>query len=121
MLTLILTAIGPCQSHSIAQITGQTWQDVNANGVLDDTEATQAQMNVTAYDGQGKRIASAVTYANGAYVLDVPPGQRVRRSLGNLSEVHMFYLRWIKVLIHSSPFCKTRRQISPLTTGWQNL
>ncbi|CAG5003322.1 hypothetical protein DYBT9275_03127 [Dyadobacter sp. CECT 9275] len=85
-ITLVLLAAGLPQIHSIAQITGQTWQDVNFNGVLDDTEATQAQVNVTAYDGQGKLITSAVTDGNGAYVLDVPPGQRVRLNFINLPE-----------------------------------
>ncbi len=72
--------------HQVAQITGHAWQDVNTDGIVDATEAMQAQVSVAAYDGLGKLVTSTVTDVNGAYNLDVAPGRRVRLSFGNLPE-----------------------------------
>jgi len=61
-----------------ASISGLIFHDLNANGLIDGTEAGVAAVTVKAYDAAGAEIATALSDANGNYSLTTPADVRVR-------------------------------------------
>jgi len=56
-------------------LAGITWNDVNANGVVDGTEQVRlAGVQIEVEDAQGTTVASPVTDSNGYYTLTLPTG-----------------------------------------------
>lgn len=71
---------GSCMTVQLGCICGETWDDLNFNGVQDPGEKYRAGIQVTLIDSQGTTISSSTTDAAGSYCfLGIPAGSyRVR-------------------------------------------
>jgi hypothetical protein len=73
--TTAIENAGLVQPPSVS-VSGRIWSDVNSNGIQDTNETGQAGVVIDLLDANGNIVGSAVTSADGSYVINgIVPGQ----------------------------------------------
>jgi hypothetical protein len=84
MLRALLFSGMVLSSSLIASVTGEVFNDINANGIKDSNEVGVADFKIIAYNADNKEIATSLSANDGSFTLDV--NESVRVELKNSSE-----------------------------------